>query len=91
MTEKFLAKFVAPYLLSSVGRLVTILSYTALIAFSINSIYNMRIFWSLDLYFTEEAPSHEYFIARDNLIKPGIKPRTQIKMTNNLDFSTEDA
>ena len=86
-----LDKYVAPYLISTPGRIIALLCFGALTAFTVNGCMSIRLYWGDDLYHDESVPTHGYYKAINNLFQMGKKPYTYVWLDDNLDFSDEKA
>ena len=91
--ERFLAKYVAPCILSSVGRIVVIVSYLILIALSIYGMTQIRIHFEIASFVSDASSAGEYFAAKDKYYEAPPEPVNlyiEFKNEAESDISTEE-
>lgn len=59
-TEYFLDKYFAPYLISTMGRIVALLGFGALTVLMINGCSKIKLYWAAELYIDESVPTYEF-------------------------------
>ncbi len=64
-TEIFLQKFVAPALISRPGKVIVLLLYASLTAICILKVFDVRTYFSMELFVNEEYGSYDFLQARD--------------------------
>ncbi len=64
-TEYFLEKYFAPYLISTTGRIVALLAFSALTVLSVYGCTKIRLYWSDELYIDESIPTYEFYQAKN--------------------------
>lgn len=87
MAEKCLGRFVAPVVLSTVGRIVLLVIYVGLLAMMIYGATQVKIHFEIQFFIGKESVAYEWFAANEKHFNVGIAPTNVFIELEGLDIS----
>ena len=87
-TEVYLHKYIAPALISWKGKTIVILLYSVLTVICLIKFFNIRTYFSMELFVNEEFGQHSFLQARNTYFGISYKPTTYVQLaeTDGLDL-----
>ena len=87
-TEVYLQKYIAPALISWKGKTVVILLFSALTAVCVVKLFDIKTYFSMELFVNEEFGQYSFLQARNTHFGLSYKPTTYVQLAeiNDLDL-----
>lgn len=86
-TEKFIETYLAPYLITKMGRIICLVVYFILIAVSIYGCTQVKVDFKVTYFINDETVIYGYFQLNDKYFNSGTRTTTYVD-NPNVDYSS---